>query len=140
MIKSTGIEKLVEKCRGGDVKACDELRRYREWLEKRLDRREGIVGSSLIGLFITVPLYTIPQVFHIPILFKIFIAIYAVLAIILVAYYISCLILERHIKKLYEILGDPIMPWRIDPGLTAMLICGLALAILGIYLCITSLT
>ena len=33
MTKSTGIDRLVEKCRSGDDKACQEVRDYRKWIE-----------------------------------------------------------------------------------------------------------
>ena len=47
------IDKLVEKCRRGDDKACSELRSYREFLEERLKSSEYLFISNLIVIFIT---------------------------------------------------------------------------------------
>lgn len=103
-----------------------------------MNRRENVVGSSLLGLLITIPLYALPQILNIPKLAYVFIAIYTVLTTLVIIYLTSCIILERYIKKLYEVLIDPEMPWKIDWALLIMGICGIALGILGIYLTITT--
>ena len=60
------------------------------------------------------------------------------LTTLVIIYLTSCIILERYIKKLYEVLIDPEMPWKIDWAFLIMGICGIALGILGIYLTITT--
>ncbi|GEM_PF-1812667 len=133
MSRSTGIvESLIEKCRKGIKEACDELRKYREWLEKRLDRFEGDVLKFLMGLLITIPLQAIPHVLNIPMLLTILIGICIVLTCIIVSYCVIRTILERHIKKIYEILGDPVMPWRINPSYVIIAISAIVLLILSL--------
>ena len=99
MSKTTGINKLIEKCRRGDEKACQEVRDFRKWIE-------SIYNSVLIFTLCTVIgqafVYLVkPMVIHFTA--YIFMIITIIVCIIILRH------LEKFITKLYQVITDPIM-------------------------------
>ena len=126
MSKSTVFtNKLVDKCRRGNERACSELREYRKFLEERLKIGEYLLTSN----FFAIRMILIVEKLIISILS---ISLLVILFIVLTLMTFRIYKLSKYIKDLYEILGDSVMPWKIDPLVIGILIGGTILTIIGI--------
>ena len=121
----TSIDKLIEKCRKGDEKACEELKEYGKFLEERLKNTEYLLMSNLFAVFIILVVEKI-------IINVLTITMLIALSIFLILNLLRIHRLSKYITYLYEVLGDPTIPWKIDPLIIGGLIAGLMMAIAGI--------
>ncbi len=112
MNSSGQIDKLIEKCRKGDDKACQEVRDYRKFLEERFRVVEGVFLTSILAITVSIItgqfLETYVKIVEVPMIHKIILIVIACTLFVIVSQmYVS---IGKFIKKLYEVFTDPEMP------------------------------